>query len=134
MRKPPNVSSSCDIVSLHLLCASKDWRFSFRPTTPISQPIPGNTTIVKRVNCQLVMTSVAKYRIIIIGLFINISNELVMEFSTSPTSPLIRAIISPFLSSEKNDIGRRITLAYTIIRISRTTPVRNGIITAEEAK
>ena len=63
-----------------------------------------------------------------------ISKELVMEFSTSPTSPLIRAMISPFLSSEKKDIGRRITLAYTIIRISRTTPVRNGIITAEEAK
>ena len=134
MRKPPSVSSNCDIVSLHFACASSDWRFSFLPTTPINQPIPGNTIIVKRVNCQLTVTNVTKYIIIRIGLFINISKELVMEFSTSPTSPLIRAMISPFLSSEKKDIGRRITLAYTIIRISRTTPVRNGIITAEEAK
>ena len=69
-----------------------------------------------------------------IGLFINMSNELLIEFSTSPTSPLIRAIISPFLSSEKKPIGKRITFAYTMIRISLTTPVRNGIITAEDAK
>jgi len=60
IRNPPKVSSSWDIVSLHLLWASNDWRLSFLPTCPISQPIPGNTKIVNKVSCQLVTIKVAK--------------------------------------------------------------------------
>ena len=60
MRRPPNVSSNCDMVSLHLLCASNDLRFSFLPTRPISQPMPGNTRMVKSVSCQLVSIRVVK--------------------------------------------------------------------------
>ncbi|MPN52525.1 hypothetical protein SDC9_200187 [bioreactor metagenome] len=97
-------------------------------------PIAGNTIRVKRVNCQLVTTSVPKYIKINIGFLISISRELVIEFSTSPTSPLIRAMISPLRSSEKKPNGKLITFEYTKIRISRTTPVRNGIITADDAK
>ncbi len=134
MRRPPNVSSSWVIVSLHLPCASSDWRFSFFPTFPITHPIPGTTNRVNRVSCQLVASKVPKYITIKIGFLMSMSSELVMEFSTSPTSPLMRAMISPFRSSEKKRNGRRITLLYTMMRISRTTPVRKGIMTADEAK
>ncbi len=41
-----------------------------------------------------------------IGFLINISIEPVIEFSTSCTSPLILAMMSPFFSSEKKPRGR----------------------------
>ena len=62
------------------------------------------------------------------------SNELVTEVSTSFTSPLMRAMMSPFLSSEKNPKGSSTTFLYTISLMSRTTPVRSGIMMAEEPK
>ena len=109
IRIPPNVSSSCDMVSLHLFWASSDWRFSLRPTRPMIHPITGSTMMVNRVSCQLVTIRVAKYEMIRIGFFSNISSELVMEFSISPTSPLIRAMMSPFRSSDRKLSGRYIT-------------------------
>ena len=54
MRIPPRVSSSWAIVSLHLFCASSDWRLSFRPMRPIAQPMSGRTMMVNMVSCQLV--------------------------------------------------------------------------------
>ena len=73
-------------------------------------PIPGTTNNVNKVSCQLVIINVPKYMTIRIGFLINISNELVIEFSTSPTSPLIRAMMSPLRSSEKKPNGKLITL------------------------
>ncbi len=65
---------------------------------------------------------------IIIGFFSIISNELITEFSTSLTSPDIRANISPLRSSEKNPIGSDNILSFMLFRISFTTPVRIGTI------
>jgi len=110
IRSPPKVSSSWDIVSLHLACASSDCLFNFLPTLPMIHPIPGTTNNVNKVSCQLVIINVPKYMTIRIGFLINISNELVIEFSTSPTSPLIRAMMSPLRSSEKKPNGKLITL------------------------
>ena len=79
-------------------------------------------------------TSVVKYMMMRIGFLISISIELVIEVSISVTSPLIRAMMSPFFSSEKKASGRLTTFLYTFTRISLTTPVRSGIIMAAEPK
>ena len=68
------------------------------------------------------------------GFLIIISKEPVMEFSISFTSPLMRAMMSPFLSSEKNESGREVILWYTRERMSRTMPVRSGTMMPTEAK
>ena len=39
------------------------------------------------------------------GFFMSISSEPVTEFSISFTSPLMRAMMSPLRSSEKNESG-----------------------------
>ena len=56
------------------------------------------------------------------------SNELMMEVSISFTSPETRAIISPFRSSEKKPKGSSVIFRLIWLRMSRTTPVRIGII------
>ena len=63
-----------------------------------------------------------------IGFLNNISRELMMEVSTSFTSPETRAMISPLRSSEKNPRGSSVIFLLIWLRISRTTPVRIGII------
>ena len=60
IRNPPRVSSNCDMVSLHFACASSDCRFSFLPTVPITQPMPGSTSSVNSVSCQLMAINVPK--------------------------------------------------------------------------
>ena len=60
MRSPPSVSSSWDIVSLHLPWASRDCLLSFFPTAPMPHAITGTTRSVNRVSCQLVYMSVPK--------------------------------------------------------------------------
>ena len=52
MRSPPSVSSTCDMVSLHRLCASIDLRLSFLPTKPMNHPKTGTKTRVKSVSCH----------------------------------------------------------------------------------
>lgn len=99
--KPPNVSSNWDIISPHCACAVEDCLFSFRLTTPIIQPVRGKIKITKSVICQLTENRVTKQTKRAIGLRISISMELVNEFSTTVTSALIRAMISPLRSSEK---------------------------------
>ncbi len=64
----------------------------------------------------------------------SMSSELVIEFSISFTSPLILAMMSPFLSCEKKPSGRLRILLYTCTRMSLTMPVLIGIITAEDPK
>jgi len=68
------------------------------------------------------------------GFLKSISSELMMDVSISCTSPLIRAMISPFLSSEKKPSGKDRILRYNLLRMSRTIPVRMGIIVADERK
>ena len=97
-------------------------------------PARGSTTSTNRVIFQLMVNRVMKHTSKAIGLRISMSMELVSEFSTTVTSALIRAMMSPFRSSEKKLSGRRSTLLYTWMRISRTIPVRSGTMTAEEAK
>ena len=69
-----------------------------------------------------------------IGFLISMSSELMIETSISVTSPLILAMMSPFLCFEKKLIGRLRSFLYTITLMSRTMPVLKGIITADEAK
>ena len=64
----------------------------------------------------------------------SMSSEVTMEFSTSVTSLVMRAMISPFFSFEKKPKGKETTLSYIIVRKSRTIPVRKGMMAAEEAK
>ena len=45
-----------------------------------------------------------------IGFLNSMSSDDMMEFSTSATSPLILAIMSPFRSSEKNPNGSDVIL------------------------
>ena len=59
-RRPPSVSSSCDIMSPHCACAADDCLFSLRLTVPITHPAKGSTTMTKRVICQLMVKSVEK--------------------------------------------------------------------------
>ena len=98
------------------------------------QPANGSTTRTKRVIFQLMVNSVMKQTTRAMGFRMSMSMELVSEFSTTVTSALMRAMMSPFRSSEKKLSGSRSTLLYTCMRMSRTMPVRSGTITAEEAK
>ena len=134
IRRPPKVSSNWDMMSPHCPWATTDWLFNLRLTDPITQPAKGRMTSTNNVSCQLTVNSVIKQTTKAIGLRINISSELVSEFSTTDTSALILAMISPLRSSEKKLNGNLNTLLYTSIRISRTIPVRRGTITAAEAK
>ena len=64
----------------------------------------------------------------------SMSSEPVMELSTSCTSPLMRAMMSPLRSWLKKPRGRDRILLYISMRISFTIPVRRGTITAVEPK
>ena len=68
------------------------------------------------------------------GFLMSISKLPMMEFSTSPTSPLIRAMMSPLRSSLKKESGSEVIFLYSVLRMSRTMPVRTGTIVATEAK
>ena len=57
-----------------------------------------------------------------------------MLLSTSCTSPLIRAMMSPLRSSEKKPNGSAVILRYSWLRMSRTTPVRMGMMVADDRK
>ena len=111
MRKPPSVSSSCDMISPHCDCATTDWLLSFLLITPITQPARGSTTITNSVSCQLTLKRVMKHTTRVMGLRISMSIELVMEPSTAETSALMRAMMSPLRSSEKKLNGNLSTLA-----------------------
>ena len=111
-----------------------DWLFSLRLTVPIIHPARGATTITKSVICQLTVSMVKKHTMMAMGWRMSMSILLVMEFSTAPTSADIRAMMSPLRSSLKKLSGSFSTFSYTSIRMSRTTPVRSGIMMADEAK
>ena len=105
MRSPPSVSSTWLIVSLHSACASLEFCFSLRPTLPITQPMSGTMASVNSVSCQLMKMSVEKYAMMRIGFLKSMSSDDMMELSTSLTSPVMRAMMSPLRSPEKNPSG-----------------------------
>ena len=68
------------------------------------------------------------------GFLKSMSSEDMMELSISATSPLMRAMMSPLRSSEKNPSGSEVILRYNWLRMSLTIPVRMGIMDADERK
>ena len=72
----------------------------------MNQPMMGMMITENSVNCQEIMINVVKYEIMRIGFLNIISNEDMILTSTSCTSPVIRAMISPLRSSVKKPNGR----------------------------
>ena len=70
----------------------------------------GTNTSVNNVSCHDMTSSVEKYAMMRMGFLNNMSSDDIIEFSTSATSPLIRAMISPLRSSEKNPNGNDVIL------------------------
>ena len=67
--------------------------------------------------------------------FLNSMSRLDMMLdSTSCTSPLMRAMMSPLRSSLKNPNGSDVIFWYSWLRMSRTTPVRMGMMVADDRK
>ena len=60
MRRPPSVSSTWLMVSLHRACASRDCSLSLRPILPMIHSITGANSAVKRVICHEMNSSTAK--------------------------------------------------------------------------
>ena len=94
----------------------------------------GTNTSVNNVSCHDITRSVEKYAMMRIGFLNSMSRDDMIEFSTSATSPLIRAMMSPLRSSEKNPKGNDVILRYNWLRMSLTTPVLIGMIVADERK
>ena len=88
----------------------------------------------KRVSSQLRKKSVKRVTTMAMGFLMSISRELDRAVSRPLTSELMREMMSPLRSSEKKLKGRLITLLYTCMRMSRTTPVRKGMSVAAEPK
>ena len=106
MRSPPTVSSMLLRSIPHWFCASRLTRFSRLPTVPMMKPAMGRRVNTKMVNSQLTRIIIVRHAKIMIG-FLNIRSRLdMMLFSTSVTSPLMRAITSPLRSLLKKPMGR----------------------------
>ena len=58
--RPPRVSSTWDMTSLHKVWTSSDLRFRFLPITPITHIIRGANRMVNAVICQLMNTRATK--------------------------------------------------------------------------
>ncbi len=102
-----------DISRPHWFCCSSDWRLSRLPTLPITIPASGRSISTNIVSCHEMMIIITRQTMIIMG-FLNImSSDAMMEFSISPTSPVMRAITSPLRSWVKNEIGRATILSNT---------------------
>ena len=101
---------------------------------PITQAKAGIATSTKSVSSQLRKKRVNSVTTMAMGFLMSISSELESEVSSPLTSLLIRDMMSPLRSSEKKLSGNPITLLYTCMRMSRTTPVRKGISVAAEPK
>ena len=105
MRSPPSVSSMLLRITPHCVCPSSDTRLRRLPTLPIIYPATGSSTSTNTVSCQLTRIIIVRQVIIIMG-FLNImSSDAMMLFSTSVTSPLMRAITSPLRSLVKKPMG-----------------------------
>ena len=68
------------------------------------------------------------------GFLMSMSIQAMMLFSISCTSPLMRAMMSPLRSSLKKPSDREVIFLYSELRMSRTTPVRIGMMAAEDRK
>ena len=106
MRNPPTVSSMLLSRVPHWFCASKLTRFSRLPTVPIMKPATGSRVNTNRVSSQLTIIIIVRQAIIMMGFLNIISKHDMMLFSTSCTSPLMRAITSPLRSLLKKARGK----------------------------
>ena len=68
------------------------------------------------------------------GFLMSMSIQAMMLFSISCTSPLMRAMMSPLRSSLKKPSDSEVIFLYSELRMSRTTPVRIGMMAAEDRK
>ena len=68
----------------------------------------GTKSMVKSVSCHEMTMRVAKYAMMRMGFLKSMSSDDMMEFSTSCTSPDMRAMMSPLRSSEKKPNGREV--------------------------
>ena len=73
-------------------------------------PAMGSSTSTNSVNCQLMTIIITRQAIIMMGFLNSMSSEVMIEFSTSVTSPLMRAITSPLRSLEKKAMGSDVIL------------------------
>ena len=99
-----------DISKPHWFCPSSDWRLSRLPTRPITTPANGNSMNTNSVNCHEISNIMVRHTIIITGFLNIISNDAIIEFSISATSPLMRAITSPLRSVVKKPMGNVVIL------------------------
>ena len=106
MRSPPRVSSTWLMVSLQSACASREFRLSCLPISPITHTKAGANTMVNTIISGLIQMRKPKYSTMRMGSLMSMAMEAVMEFSTSDTSPLMRAMMSPLRSSVKKPMGR----------------------------
>ena len=105
MRSPLMVSSMLLMMVPSWFCCSSDTRLRYLPTRPMIKPATGSKMNTKSVSCQLTKSIIARHTTIMMG-FLNImSSDIITEFSTSVTSPLMRAITSPLRSLEKKPMG-----------------------------
>ena len=81
--RPESVSSIVERRSAIKSCPFLDLLFKDFPIRPIIVPAIGNSINTKRVNCGLIFIITIKETVMIIGFLMNISNEFIMEFSTS---------------------------------------------------
>ena len=110
MRRPPMVSSILLSSTPHWFWPSSETRFRRLPTLPMTQPAMGSSTSTNSVSCQLMTIIITRQAMIMMGFLNSMSSEVMMEFSTSVTSPLMRAITSPLRSLEKKPMGNEIIL------------------------
>ncbi len=82
-------------------CANKEFAFNFFPTEEIIKPETGSNIKTNKVNFALIANMEINVRTMVKGSRTTVSNEVKKETSTSCTSEVIRAIISPFFFSEK---------------------------------
>ena len=90
-----------DMITPHWFCVSRLLRFRRLPTRPITRPASGSSTSTNTVSCHDTAIIITRQTIIITGFLKIMSSEAIIEFSTSATSPLMRAMTSPLRSPVK---------------------------------
>ena len=77
------------------------------------EPAIGSRSSTNTVSCHDMKSIIDRHTMIMIGSLKSMSRVDIIEFSISATSPVMRAITSPFLSVVKNPMGRSTILSYT---------------------
>ncbi len=99
--KPVKVSSINDKKFPVSFCAFAEFAFNFLLIDEIMNPETGNKIKTKRVSSTLIYNIIEIDISTVSGSRTSASIDVKIEFSTSCTSEVMRAIISPFFFSEK---------------------------------